>query len=165
MASVDALADMLWVMYCWSKPMMHAHGFPTKKSMMSSEHHMVMWQCKWLCMTSSEHHMMSQWCGWHEDKRGIKGYECKGWSSFLHIHFQIIQVQKGYGSCHTVVGYLSASRHWVCQEYSTKWKCLLSLLFSMMVHYLPIELCFYKTYLLGWMSGEWSPTWKDWSTR
>ena len=30
---------------------------------------------------------------------------------------------------HTIIGYFSGSPHWVCQEYSTKWDYMLSLLF------------------------------------
>ena len=33
------------------------------------------------------------------------------------------------------LGYLSVSCHQVCQEYSTKWEYLFSLLFSMIMHY------------------------------
>ena len=51
----------------------------------------------------------------------------------------------------TVLGYFGVSRHWACQECSTKKECLSSLLFSMIVQCSPIELWFLQDLF----------TWKD----
>ena len=73
MVGAGALAHTLQTRYCHSNSMIHAHGFPTKKNMMSSECYMVMWQCKWLQGMSSVSHsnvlMMWVTSGQEEYKR------------------------------------------------------------------------------------------------
>ena len=131
MVTMDAPADMLWVRHCCSNTRMHACGVHTKSGMTSSEHYMMMWWHKWSCMTSSGHHIVTcQWWGWCLDKRDIK--RSRNWvflsacftSSLGSIQLTLVpgskfRLQGEYGSCPMVLGYLSVSRHWVHQEYST----------------------------------------------
>ena len=69
------------------------------------------------------------------------------------------------GSCPTVLGYLGASGHWVCQEYPTKWECLFSALFSRIAWCLLIDLWFLQDLFIWMAIGRMLLTWKDWSTR
>ena len=78
MVSVNASVDMLWVRDICSNASTNVLWFCAKEGMMSSEHHMMTWWHKWLCITSLGYYvLLYHECGWCQKKEGITRDECK----------------------------------------------------------------------------------------
>ena len=126
-----------------------------KKSMPSSEHHMVIWLCRWLCMMALRYHALTcQWHGWCQKKGVGKGYmqEAKDpvpGSKFGFERIQVLSYSCRVPQCVQALGFprntlLSGNTCLVC--------CFLWL------HAINrSSFSFYNIWLLGWPLGECSP--------